>query len=127
MADGSGFNNTNLVQEKLIQNENSCRRTITKFDQRIGFTFLVFQNDSDETLTDVQFQYHQNYDLDRFTRDLPDLREYLKSRDLQKVAKAGSPVANLIEQYGAAAETKLTVNAAYQFYVVANREGRPDR
>jgi hypothetical protein len=110
MADESPFYIEQLVQKKLIQNENSCRNTITEFDQRIGFTFIVFQNDSDEALTDVHFEYRQNYELDRITSGFTDLPEYLGSGELERIPKAGSPITNLINLYGAAADTELKLN-----------------
>ncbi len=121
MADKSPFYIQLLVQMKLIRNENSCRKTIAEFDQRIGFTFLVFQNDSDEPLIDVHFQYHQTYDLDRLTGDFTDLPTYLKSGELQKMANIGSPVTNLIKLYGAAGDIELNVNGTREADIFAAR------
>lgn len=122
-ADQSGYYVEHLIGQKLMRNAKSCDKTIGQFDGRVGFTFIVIQNDSDQPLTDVYFQFRQNYEANRIDgrSRFPDLPDYLKSNELEKIPDSGSAISNLVTTYGTAADVEFKVGRLQSEYVFAAR------
>jgi hypothetical protein len=109
-ADESGYDSELLMDNRLIRSEAQCKSTVDSFNRRVGFTFLLFTNDSDEVLTDVHFHFRSNYDSNRLTGIWQDLPDYLKSGGLKEVPENGSPISNMKAIYGSATDIELKVN-----------------
>ena len=113
-ADESGYFAGVLVKKKIISSEKSCEKTIRKFDYRVGFTFLVFHNDGDRPLTNMEFQFRKSYEANRVSGiKVPDINDYLLSSEFKRLPGDGDPVGKLTEIYGRAqdAEANLLKNS----------------
>ena len=109
VADNGSSFYLGTVLKDIVKNERECDKPIRAFDRRVGFTFLVFQNDSDDVLTDVHFKYRQNYYLNPIKEDFPEPPNSAGAEYFENIPSSGSPVVNLVSKYGSAsdAESKL--------------------
>jgi hypothetical protein len=65
---GSGINSEKLKYYMKGKSDTSCDARTDRFDRRIGFTFLILQNDANESIKDVTLLFRENYLTKRFKK-----------------------------------------------------------
>jgi hypothetical protein len=121
-ADESGYELGQLIEEKLIPNEKSCKSTIRTFGRRIGFTFIVIQNDGARPIDDVKVHYRQSYSSKEILREEPeDLSKYLATGQLELLPDSDAPGSNLVAIYGEASEAETMLKRSPTDWLYAAR------
>ena len=96
--------NEELVGPLLPKNwENSCATTQEIFDRRIGFTFLLIENESREMVEDISLFYRETYSENRVVDEYNDKWRAKKIRStIVSIPNKGSALQNLFAKYSTA-------------------------
>ena len=121
-ADSAGYELQLLVEQKMISNENACKPIIKAFGRRIGFTFIVIQNDGTRPIDDVKIFLRQDYlSKDIFREDIIDLSKYLATDQIEILPDGGAPSSNLVAIYGSASEAEARLKRSPTDWIFAAR------
>ena len=112
----SGFFMAGELLGSLWPGWKACKKIQQTFDGQIGFTFLLIENDSSETMDDVVLYFRENYTKNGIVRgefklgkdDKAPARAYMK--DVRSVPDT-DPLQNLVSKYSTAKSVKSTVRA----------------